>query len=171
MENFIVPLGSRNPIQTVSASQRWEGCAFLDTEGSCVLHCREWKMPFILWYGKSGNTGWKSSVKKKRRHNASSLKNVFWCERGKFAAQLWGTTSVQHFTPVLGWISMKYPGHISAQNYIFIKKPIFRTEKRFKDLALWHIITPATVYVVYVVCVVLKVTYNAKCNSYFVYCY
>lgn len=61
-------------------------CAFLNTEGSCVLHCREWKMPFILWYGRSGNTGWENSVKKKRRHNASSLKNVFWCERGKFEA-------------------------------------------------------------------------------------
>lgn len=59
-------------------------CASPDVEGSCVLHCREWRMPFTLWSGRSGNTAWKNSAKKKRRRAASSLKNVLWCEWGKF---------------------------------------------------------------------------------------
>lgn len=56
---------------------------FLNTEGSCVLYCREWKMPFTLWYGRSGCTGSISSARKKRLRAVSSLKSVLWCERGK----------------------------------------------------------------------------------------
>lgn len=56
---------------------------FLDTEESCVSYCREWKMPFTLWYGRSGSTGSISSARKKRRRDVSSLKSVLWCERGK----------------------------------------------------------------------------------------
>lgn len=56
---------------------------FLNIEGSCVLYCREWKMPFTLWYGRSGCTGSISSARKKRLRAVSSLKSVLWCERGK----------------------------------------------------------------------------------------
>lgn len=55
----------------------------LTTEGHCVLYCREWKMPFTLWYGRSGRTGSISSARKKRLRAVSSLKSVLWCERGK----------------------------------------------------------------------------------------
>lgn len=56
---------------------------FLNIEGRCVSCYREWKMPFTLWYGRSGCTGSKSSARKKRLRAVSSLKNVLWCERGK----------------------------------------------------------------------------------------
>lgn len=49
---------------------------FLNIEGSCVLYCREWKMPFTLWYGRSGCTGSISSARKKRLRAVSSLKSV-----------------------------------------------------------------------------------------------
>lgn len=55
----------------------------LNIEGSCVSYCREWKMPFTHWYGRSGCTGSISSARKKRLLVVSSLKNVLWCERGK----------------------------------------------------------------------------------------
>lgn len=56
---------------------------FLNIEGSCVSYCREWKMPFTIWYGRSGCTGSISSARKKRLRAVSSLKSVLWCERGK----------------------------------------------------------------------------------------
>lgn len=56
---------------------------FLNIEGSCVSYCREWKMPFTLWYARSGCTGSISSARKKRLRAVSSLKSVLWCERGK----------------------------------------------------------------------------------------
>lgn len=56
---------------------------FLNIEGSCVSYCREWKMPFTLWYGRSGCTGSINSARKKRLRAVSSLKSVLWCERGK----------------------------------------------------------------------------------------
>lgn len=57
--------------------------AFLSIEESCVLYCRKWKMPFTLWYGRSGSTGTIRSARKKRLQAVSSLKSVLWCERGK----------------------------------------------------------------------------------------
>lgn len=56
---------------------------FLSIEESCVSYCREWKMPFTLWYGRSGCTGSISSARKKRLRAVSSLKSVLWCEMGK----------------------------------------------------------------------------------------
>lgn len=58
-----------------------------NTEGSCVSHCRGWKMPFTLWYGRSGSTGSINSARKKRLPAVSSLKSVLWCERGKCIRQ------------------------------------------------------------------------------------
>ncbi len=144
-------------------------CAFLNTEGSCVLHCREWKMPFILWYGRSGNTGWENSVKKKRRHNASSLKNVFWCERGKCEALPVCSPAVGYnictALYTCSWVDLTICQRniqvIFQPKIAFHKEAYFWTEKRFNIVTLLHLPQCTLCFCMY--CVVLKVI-HANCN-------
>ncbi len=81
------------------------------------------------------------------------------------AAQLWGTTSVQHFTPVLGWISQSV---IFQPKIAFHKEAYFWTEKRFNIVTLLHL--PQCTLCICMYCVVLKII-HANCNIYIFFIY